>query len=142
MKTPTCVQLWGYTIYKDGTIIGRVGNKLRDTELINIKWEDKHFKNVSKARFVYWSFNQDFDFNDKELQVAVKNPNKGCRLDNLELVKKIEIVRGRKKLTDEQVEEIKRQHKEENRNFNDLAKKFKVSNTMIAYIIKGRKLNY
>lgn len=140
-RTNVCV--FGYTIFRDGTIIGLKGNRLADKPTLNIKWDDGTFRLISRIRFIYWAFNQsEFNFNDKDFDVAYKNIKKGWRLDNLQLVKHTERVRGRKKLTDTQVLEIKREYHEEQRTFVWLAKKYKVSDTMIAYIIKGRKLNY
>lgn len=143
MKNKHSVSLWGYIIYKDGTIIGQHGKRLRDGDIIAIKWENKDFRYVSHARFVYYAFNQDkFDFNDKSKVVALKNINKGYKLDNLQLKSNIEQVRGRRKLTDEQVEEVKRLRHEDRRTYKDIAKRFGISDTMVAYLIKGYKTKY
>lgn len=143
MGKQNSVSLWGYTIYKDGTIIGQHGKRLRDGDIVAIKWENKDFRCVSHARFIYYAFNQDkFDFDDKTMVVALKNSNKGYKLDNLQLKSNIEQVRGRRKLTDEQVAEIKRLRHEDRRTYKEIAKRFNVSDTMIAYLIKGYKAKY
>lgn len=143
MTRQVSVYIWGYTVYKDGTIIGVKGNRLNDNDLVSIKWQGVRFRHISRARFIYWAFNQDrFDFDDKSLVVCFKDKNKGYRLDNLELVRSQDMVRGRRKLTDEQVLEVKRLYREDNRSFKDIARRFHVSDTMIAYLIKGYTPKY
>lgn len=158
------VNLWGYTIFADGSIIGLRGKELAYSKQIKIQWGHKKItKRVSYARFVYYAFHfKNFNFNDKTIVIKhINNNEKDCSIDNLVAIKRKFINQGQynglAKLTDKQAEEIKKvynQYKEKGMKDNDpttkvsyrkLAKKYGVSHTLIKDIIDGKhrnKLNY
>lgn len=154
------VNLWGYTIYDNGTIIGLYGKKMKPKAQIKILWgKQKKEKIVYYARLVYYAFHyKNFDFNDKTIVVRHINGNElDFNLRNLIAIKRKYIVQGQyngcAKLTDKEVEEIKKiykNNKEENMNINNpitkisyrkLAKIYNVSHTLIKGIISGKYRN-
>lgn len=154
------VELWGYTIYEDGRIIGLHGKEINYNRQIKVQWGNKKkAKMVYYARFVYYAFNyKNFNFNDKTIVVQhINGDNKDCHINNLVAVKRKFISQGQNnglaKLTDAEVEEIKllyRQGKEDNLKDNDpttkvsyrkLAEQYGVSHTLIKDIINGKHRN-
>ena len=56
------VELYGYTIYDDGTILKKNGKRLNTNQQIRIKLDNNgNTRQVNYARFVYYAFNRDFD---------------------------------------------------------------------------------
>lgn len=154
------VELWGYTIFEDGRICGLQGKELKYNKEICVSWGINGKKRfVSYARFVYYAFNfRNFNFNDMKMVVRHKNGNdKDCSIDNLIVVNRKTYSQGENnassKLTNEQVEEIKRLYTntkdtdEEKNNphtkisYRKLAEKYGVSHSMIAGIVKGQFRN-
>lgn len=153
------VNFHGYTIYKDGTIIGLYGKEI--TKQINggryetrLNIEGKR-RNFIVARLMYYLF-VGFDIDNKDLCIIHKDGNYlNINLDNLKLKHRKDLIQGdkhnmRAKLTDEQTEEIRRlykgktganQHDKEGYSLQDLANRFGVSKSNIAMIIKGRSRN-
>ena len=154
------VELWGYKVYGDGRILGIYGKEIKPNKQIKVRWGiNGKNKFVSYARFVYYAFNfKNFNFNDMTIIIKHKNGNESdYSIDNLIAVKRKDYNQGENnayaKLTDEQVEEIKKIYNENNglrANLNDpmakisyrkLAKKYGVSHTAISGIIKGQYRN-
>lgn len=160
------VELWGYTIYKDGKIIGLQGKELTRGKQIKIKWGiNGKTRVVSYARFVYYAFNhRTFNFNDKTMVIQYINGNENdYSIDNLTIVDRKYVVQGQynvsSKLTDEQIEEIKELYRQKkkfnkmkkkkigkndpttNMSYRKLAEKYGVSHSMIAGIVKGQFRN-
>lgn len=142
------VQLWGYTIYEDGTIIGLKGKKINYNKQIKIKWgKQKQNRLVYYARFVYYAFNyKNFNFNDNQIVVQhINGINEDCRLENLIAKKRKYVNQGEynklSKLTDKQVEEIKYLYKNTDTSYRILAKEFGVSHTLIKSIVDGTHRN-
>lgn len=153
------VNLWGYTIYEDGTILGVFGKKLSYSRQIKVKWGNKGSKRmVFYARFVYYAFHyRNFNFNDQTIVIKhINGDERDCSIANLIAIKRKDLIQGEKhtsaKLTNEEVEEIKKEYtrKEINENKNNpttrvsyrkLARKYNVSHTMIKGIVDGHFRN-
>lgn len=154
------VELWGYTIYEDGTIIGLNGKKIKNNRQIKVIWgNQKKSKFVYYARFVYYAFNyKNFNFNDNTIVVRhINGDEKDCHITNLVAIKRKFINQGQynglAKLSDKQAEEIKNiyiTYKENGLKENDprkkvsyrkLAEKYGVSHTLIKDIIDGKHRN-
>lgn len=151
------VNLWGYTIYEDGTIIGLNGKRMLHNKQVLIQRENTK-KAVSYARFVYYAFNRDFDFDNKLIVIRHINGNKfDFSINNLASIEVKMIKQGENstsaKLTDKEVEEIKAlysQAKEEclpknspNKKMScrKLAEMYGVSPSTINGIVNGRFRN-
>lgn len=149
----TKVELYGYTIYDDGTILKKNGKKLNTNQQIKIKLDNNgNTRQVNYARFVYYAFNRDFDINDKNIMIKHINGNKqDCRIDNL-LSQSVKLIKQGEnstsaKLTDKEVEEIKRLYglkdnegtnsPKTNISYRKLAERYGVTHTAIRGIIKG-----
>ena len=110
------VNLFGYEIYENGTILRLSGKKpMAFHKTIEIIVNGKA-KSVSYARLVYYAFHQDFDFENYKLLVQHKdNDYTNNAIDNLYVTNAKKHLRGknhpRAKLTDEQIEEIKMLYK-------------------------------
>lgn len=143
MKT---VELWGYTFYDDGSIYTKNKKKLKPRKQLQlvIKGETRRF---SYARLVYYAFNLDnFDMENKNMIIIHKNGNKAdFKLSNLVAVEKKSILQGENnstcKLTNEQVEEIKRIYADNKTTYRELAKIYEVSHSLIGYIVRGKVRN-
>lgn len=153
------VSFHGYTIYKDGTVVGLYGKeikqRIRDGRCeVAIRIEGKR-KNFTTSRLVYHAFHP-FDITDKNLCVSYKDENnENIHLDNLYLIHRKDLIQGDKHIgraliTNEQAEEIRRlwngqvgsnQHDKTGYSLNDIAKIYSVSKSNIAMIIKGRSRN-
>ena len=150
------VELWGYTIFENGKIIGLSGKELSNNKQISIKWgKQKKKRVVNYARFVYYAFNfKNFNFNDRTIIIQhINGEEKDCSINNLRPFKIKMIKQGENsssaKLTDKEVEEIKEiylKSKENSLQKNDpttkisyrkLAEMYGVSHTTIEGIIKG-----
>ena len=154
------VELWGYTIFENGKIIGLSGKELNNNKQISIKWgKQKKKRVVNYARFVYYAFNfKNFNFNDRTIIIQhINGEKKDCSIDNLRPFKIKMIKQGENsssaKLTDKEVEEIKEIYlkSKENRlqkndpttkiSYRKLAEMYGVSHTTIEGIIKGEFRN-
>ena len=153
--------LFGYHVYQNGKIVGLRGKEInKNRSQIKIYWgKNKKVREVSYARFVYYAFHQDsFNFDDTSLVVRFKDGNKrNYDLNNLEVFNKKVVYQGehntQAKLTDRQVEEIKRLYNTQrgaNININypfkrcsyrKLARQYGVSHTLIRSIVKGEHRN-
>ena len=109
------VELWGYTIYEDGRIIGLHGKEINYNKQIKVQWGNKKkAKMVYYARFVYYAFNyKNFNFNDKTIVIQhINGDNKDCHINNLVAVKRKFISQGQNnglaKLTDAEVQLIRK----------------------------------
>lgn len=149
------VKLWGYTVYRNGDIISKNGNKITKANIIKIYNPMKNkYTNLSYARVVYYAFHQkDFNYENKQLVIFLKNKNDGYNIDNLVCINRKETLYREKhfhsKLTDKQVEEIKAiynayKSKSMDKNnpftkisFRKLGKKYHVSHTLIRGIVNG-----
>ena len=107
------VELWGYTIFENGKIIGLSGKELNNNKQISIKWgKQKKKRVVNYARFVYYAFNfKNFNFNDRTIIIQhINGEEKDCSINNLRPFKIKMIKQGENsssaKLTDKEVEEI------------------------------------
>lgn len=153
------VELFGYKIFENGTILALNGKPMKFNKTITLS-VNKKLKKVSYARFVYYAFNKDFDFNNHSYCVKHKdNDFSNNNINNLYITNKKEDIRGENhkmaKLTDKQVEEIKelyRKGQEKDRDINTnspnrrisyrkLADKYGVSHNLIRGIIKGNFRN-
>ena len=154
------VELWGYTIFENGKIIGLSGKELSNNKQISIKWgKQKKNRVVNYARFVYYAFNfKNFNFNDRTIIIQhINGKEKDCNINNLKPFKIKMIKQGENsssaKLTDKEVEEIKEMYlkSKENRlqkndpttkiSYRKLAEMYGVSHTTIEGIIKGEFRN-
>lgn len=156
-----CVELWGYKVYEDGSIVGILNKKLtqyKGSRYIKAKIEDK-FINIPILRFVYYAFNQDtFDINDLSYIILPKDMNENnTALSNLVLERRSNIIWGENninsKLTDEQVKDIIKKYKNGNKksdgvynpykkvSYRSLAEEYGVSHSLISGIITGRFRN-
>lgn len=150
------VNLFGYKIYDNGTILKLNGKPMAFHKTIHIKVNNE-VKNVSYARVIYYAFNQDtFDFDNHSYCIKHKDNNpKNNRLDNLYMTNQKDYLWGEKnkkaKLTEEEVEEIRKLYfigEQENKgnglnypikkySYRKLAEKFGVSHSLIQQIING-----
>lgn len=149
------VNLFGYEVCENGTILGLNGKPLAFHKTIDL-FINKKKKSVSYARFVYWAFNQDFNFENHKFCVKHKdNDIKNNAIDNLYITNKKKHLRGennsRAKLTDEEVKEIRERYfkneiesRDENINnpfkkvsYRKLAEEYGVSHNLIKQIVKG-----
>lgn len=149
------VNLFGYEVYENGTILSLSGKPMVFNKTIDLSING-NIKSVSYARFVYYAFHQDFDFDNHRFCVKHKDNNiKNNSIDNLYITNKKKHLRGennsRAKLTDKQVEEIrelyfknKLENKDESINnpfkkvsYRKLAEMYGVSHTLIKSIVKG-----
>lgn len=154
------VELWGYKVYKNGRILGIHGKEINKNKQIKVKWGINGKKRfVSYARFVYYAFNfKNFNFNDMAIVIKHKNGDKNdYSIDNLIAVKRKDYNQGENnvsaKLTDEQVEEIKRLYSRDSEvrtdlndpmakiSYRKLAEQYGVSHTTIRGIVKGQFRN-
>lgn len=155
------VDLFGYKVLENGTILKLNGEPMKYHKTIQILWENKKIKSVSYARFVYYAFNQDtFDFNNHSFCIKHKDNNdKNCDIKNLYPTNEKNHLWGEKhknsKLTNKEVEEIKRLYfigEKENEgcglnnpnrkySYRKLAEKYNVSHNLIKQIIKGECRN-
>lgn len=151
------VELFGYKVLSNGTILKLNGEPMKYQKTIPILWGNKTSKSVSYARFVYYAFHQnDFDFDNHSYCVKHKDNNiKNNNIDNLYISKEKEYLKGEKhkmaKLTDDEVDEIRKLYfigEEDNKgnglnnpfrkySYRKLAEKFGVSHSLIKGIIKG-----
>lgn len=148
------VELFGYIVYANGEIY-RDGVKVNYQKTIRVMWNNKFSRFVSYARFVYYAFHQDFNFNDRSFCVKHKDENEeNNAIDNLYATNKKEYLKGEKhklsKLTDKQIEEIKYlyeygQDKSQNLNapikkvsYRKLATMYGVNHNVIRRIVKGK----
>ncbi len=104
-------ELFDYVVYANGEIY-RNGAKVNYQKNIRVMWGQKFSRFVSYARFVYYAFHQDFDFNDHSFCIRHKDGNaENNAIENLYATNKKEYLRGGKhkmaKLTDRQIAEIK-----------------------------------
>ena len=154
------VSLWGYEIFEDGKIIGLHGHEIKKGKQIKVKWGNGKAKMVSYARFVYYAFNyNNFNFNDKTIVVVHKNKDEeDYNINNLIAIKRKYINQGEysssSKLTDKQVEEIKKLYNKKNTNkftskndpitnisYRKIAELYGISHSMVAGIVKGNFRN-
>ena len=152
-----------YCIFENGDIYNSRGKKLTHTikkgrKEITLTVGIKKRRTFVSARLIYCVFNQiDIDTFDKNQCVTFKNGNKlDISLDNLYCVFRGDLIQGQKhkrvsKLTDEQVEEIRRKYEETRNNkphnqydkkapynsYRSLAKEYNVEFSQIRHIVKG-----
>lgn len=144
-------KIWGYIVYDNGLVIGKNGQKLNTNYH---SFEDEDGNKLSYSRFVYYAFNRNFDYKDKNKVVIHKNNKKSdFSIKNLCVVSKKEIIQGQKnknsKLTDEQVDKIRKiyngehqiKNMQSNISYRTLAKMFGVSHSTIQHIISGKMRN-
>ncbi|PLS19340.1 hypothetical protein CVD28_02690 [Bacillus sp. M6-12] len=150
-----------YKIYEDGTIINRYGKEL-SKRARNGRYEirllvDGKRRNFILTRLMYWLFIEPFDLDNENLCVIAKDGNLlNVYPSNLSLVERKDLIQGeghkkRAVLTNEQIEEILKayegnefgsnQYSENKVSYADLAKKYGVSKSNIAMIIKKRSRN-
>ena len=148
-----------YEIFEDGTIINTsTGKKISQ----RIKGNHKEVrltidgvrKNYITSRLVYWLFNDDFDIENKNLCV-VADDMINFTLKDLKVVHRKELIQGDGhknvcKLTEEQVSEIKalyngkpciNQHDKNGVSYADISKKYGVTKSLIASILRGKTRN-
>ena len=152
-----------YCIFENGDIYNSRGKKLthhikKGRKEIKLTVEEGKRRTFVSARLIYCAFNEiDIDTFDKNQCVSFKNGNKlDISLDNLHCVFRGDLIQGQKhksvtKLTDEQVEEIRRKYEETKGNkpcnqydktkpynsYRSLAKEYNVEYSLIRHIIKG-----
>lgn len=154
-------ELFGYKVYENGDIIGLKGSKMKKNRpQIKVCWgKNKEQKEVGYARFVYYAFNfKTFNFHDKSIIIEYKDGNKNnYNINNLTPIKRGNIYQGenhsKSKLTNEQVEEIKRIYNKQKNfdldknypftkvSYRKLAEKYGVSHSLIKGIVKGTHRN-
>ena len=149
------VDLFGYKVLENGTILKLNGEPMKYQKTIQIIWNKNEPKSVSYSRFVYYAFHQDFDFNNHSYCVKHKDNNlKNNNINNLYISDKKEYLWGennkKSKLTDEEVKEIKEMYsigREVNKGYelNDpkrrysyrkIAELYGVSHNLIRQIVK------
>lgn len=154
-----CANFYGYTVYEDGTIYNYRGKQITvsihdDRYVVKLFVNGKR-RNFTLARTLYWLFVEKFDYNNKDLCVSFKDGNKlNIALDNLILIHRKDLIQGEKhkisKLSDKIVEQIRNeyygkagsnQYDKTRPSLNDLAKKYNVSKSNIAIIIKKKGRN-
>ena len=150
------IDLFGYTICDNGTILAQNGKPISYRKTIQIKINGKT-QSVSYARLVYYAFNQDeFDFQNHSY--IVRHRDEKCEplnaLSNLYLTNKREYLdrdnNKRAKLSHKDITEIRRvyleckDNKDKNYPFKKvsyrkLAEKYGVSHNLIKEIINGNR---
>lgn len=154
------IEMNGYTIYENGTILGKNGKPLKPYihnkhAEVKINFTGKGAKHYNLTRLVYWAFHPEFNYEDKNLCISSKTGDYiHFTLSDLECKSRKELIHGElhkksAKLTDAEVREIRElyQGKAGNNQFdktslsqNDLAELFQVSRSNISLITrqKGR----
>ena len=134
------IKIDNYIVFEDGIVFNKYGKQLKIRKQIRLN--DKF---VSYGRFIYWAFNQDFDINDYTNVIVKINKNKGYELSNLKVIKEKDIKQGENngyaKLTNDEVEEIKKRYNTTSCTYRSLARDFGVSHSLIGGIIKGNFRN-
>ena len=149
------VDLYGYTIFEDGTILKLNGEPMKFNKTIEISINGKT-SSVSYARLIYYAFHQDFDFSNHSYYVKHKdNDITNNHIKNLYITKRKEYLERdnnkKAKLTSQQVEKIKKLYdigEEDNKgnsinnpnkkySYRKLAEMFGVSHYFIKQVIKG-----
>lgn len=104
-------ELFGYVVYANGDIY-RDGVKVNYQKNIRVMWGN-FSRFVSYARFVYYAFYRDFDFNNHSYCIMHKDETREDlnAIDNLYATNKKEYLKGGRhkmaKLNDRQIAEIK-----------------------------------
>ena len=154
-----------YTITEKGQVFGRTGS-LRKPILKNGRYDMRFNTPNGKityplARVVYAAFNLDFDITDKNQCITFKDNNKlNIHLDNLICKFRGDLIQGeghrnRIAITDQQVEQIRKEYqktidnrpinqhdkKEIYNSYRSLAKKYNVTYGLIKQIIDGKTRN-
>ncbi|MFS0643735.1 hypothetical protein [Siminovitchia sp. 179-K 8D1 HS] len=153
------VDYHGYTIFEDGRIIGLYGKEVKK-RINNGRYEirlviDGKRKNYIVARLMYFVF-VGFDISNKDLCITHKDGDYlNVHINNLQLQHRRDLIQGdkhvnRAKLTNEQVEEIRRlyrgktgnnQYDKQGYSLQDLANMYGVSKANIRMIISGDSRN-
>lgn len=153
------INLYGYTIYDNGNILTLNGDLMKFNKTITLSINGE-LKKVSYARFVYYAFHQNFDFDNHKLIIKHKDNNiENNDINNLYMEHCGEHLKGEKnsraKLTNKEVMEIKELYKKGQENDKDcelnnpfkkysyrkLAEMYGVSHNLIKQIIKGECRN-
>lgn len=155
-------QFHRYTIYEDGTVINTITGRIlfkreRDGRVDMSLLVDGKRKSITLSRLMYWLFTEKFDMNDKNKCVSYKDGNGlNINVSNLILVDRKDLIQGEKhrnrsKITDAQVEEIKKaytgnklhsnQYTKNNISLQDLANKYGVTKKEIHHIVIGTARN-
>lgn len=149
------VNLFGYEVCENGTILNLSGKPMVFNKTIDLSINGE-VKSVSYARFVYYAFHQDFDFENHRFCVKHKDNNiENNAIENLYITNKKKHLRGennsRAKLTNKEVEEIREKYfkneiesRDESINnpfkkvsYRKLAEEYGVSHNLIKQIVKG-----
>ena len=153
-------EYFGYYFREDGAVFKKNGidrMKVREhngTLLVKLFIDGKS-RYVLLHRVMYYLFVEEFDISNKDLCVIAKDKDfTNVSLDNLELKARNKIIQGhnntRAKLTDEEVEQIRREYKgragtnnldKKTPSYFDLAKKYGVTKGYIRGIVKGVSRN-
>lgn len=153
------VKYQGYTIYEDGKIMGLYKKEVKK-RINNGRYEvrimiDGVRKNFIVARLMYYVF-IGFDIDNKDLCVIQKDDDYlNIHIDNLDVVHRKDLIQGEKhknrsKVTDEQVEEIRKLYKGKvgsnqfdkvGYSLNDIAKMYGVTKSNVMHIVKGLSRN-
>ena len=150
MNKTEYVECLGYKVYRDGTIFNKYGNELTQhhiTKQIKILINGKR-KNVSVSKFVYYAFNRDYDYTDKNSFISFKDSDdNNLAINNLELGYKGNYLQGENnscsKITDKQVIEIIQKYKQGHKKYTyeQLAKEYDISVTLVCQIINKKARN-
>jgi len=153
---------YGYTIYENGDVQNAKSGRFITKRIHNGRVEfqietPEGRKNFILSRVLYWLFVENFDMSNKNLCVSYKDNDKmNTSIDNLYLADRKDLIQGEGhrailKITDEQIEEIKKaykgnkkysnQHNKTGLSLKDLGDKYGVTKGEIQCIVKSWSRN-
>lgn len=132
-----CVMFYGYIVYENGDIFTKRGKKILDKD---IPVKSKNASYIARNRFIYGAFHRDFDIADKHFCIKRDESRSGNYINTLVKLQRGEYYKNTI-LTPQKQEEVINVYNNAKKNgrkitYRQLAKKYGVSHTRIAQIIK------